>query len=159
MNGQKNAIINFEIKASEQYFWKRFFKTWLRYNLFGFIALVVLFTKGFSFAYLLVLTGLELLFLLYSWLETKKILLRLTYNEHSDTVQAIVLHYNRPEEKLLAPRKDVKVQVRKRYRYRYPVDCLLILYRNKEVYVQEVSRPAWSAERFFEIEKYFKSLK
>jgi len=159
MDDKRNGIINYELTASEQSFWKRFFKIWLRYSLLtAFIALFVFFKSGYSFVGLLILMGLELLFSFYSWLETKSILLRLTYNEYSDTVQAAVLRYNKPQEILLAPRKDVKLQVRKRYRYRYPVDCLLILYKNKELYVQEERGNVWTKERFLEIEKFYKDL-
>jgi hypothetical protein len=159
MNGKRNGVVNYELPASAQFFWKRFLRIWLRYNLLvGFITLVILLKSGYSVAGLLILAGLELLFSFFSWLETKTILFRLTYSLHSDTVQAIILHYSKPKEILLAPRKDVKLQVRKRYRYRYPVDCLLILYKNKEVYVQEESTNAWTKEQFLEIEKVYKDL-
>lgn len=153
------ANINFELNTSEQSFWKRFLAIWLRYNLIvAFVVAVLLVRDGYTVAALFVLAGLELIVSIYTWFETKKILLRVTYNEHSDTIEALILHYNKTKQILLAPRKEVKVQVRKRYRYRYPVDCLVIVHRNVEIFVQEERRPAWTMERFIEIEKYIKVL-
>lgn len=154
-----DEYIVFDLPKSERSYWRRVRKMWMRYNLLLLILIIAtLLLHGYDKLVLFLYGILSLLGFLYSCYKKRQVLLSLTHQIKPDTIEVIILRYNSQKRLLLSLRKDVKIHVRKLYQYRYPIDGLLILYKNKEIYVQEEVHPGWTAERFSEIERYFKTL-
>jgi hypothetical protein len=134
---------------------------WKGYNLWLIVGVAIsLVTRGSNSLtpYLFAFFFLSGLALVYCCIKRRQILLQLVFDAKSKTIAVTILRYGKPKQLLLAPQRELKLQVRKRYRYRYPVDCLIILMNNKEIYVQEEVYPSWTPKRFAEIEQCLKGL-